>query len=122
MMRFSNPKDLLIFILGCFLSAILLIFGLFILSLGNNHFTATQFFIFGSIFTLVGIFVVSSQSIGDQVRWLLGFSLIAVGFYQFGRASGAIRIAWLSYFGGFACLLAAALILYLVYSQRFLNK
>ncbi len=45
-------------------------------------------------------------------KWLPSLLLIALGLYQFGRASGAIKVSWLAYIAGAACLVAAALILY----------
>lgn len=114
-MNYASPKQFISFVLACVLSVFLIIFGFKLFSLSDGSFTPTQFFIFGVILTLGGVAVTSSQSMKE--RWIVGFALMAAGFYLFGRAANAITMPWLAYLAGTFCFVAAAILIYIAWPK-----
>ena len=96
-MDFKNSKQLINFVLACFLAALLVIFGIYIFSIANSDFKPWQLFVFGVILVLAGVVTTSNPKVNDDSKWVLGFLLIALVFINSGGpAVSSILLGWLT--------------------------
>lgn len=114
-MDWKLVKQYYIFGLALVLAAFLVWFGSKFIFTSGGIWSSNQLFAAGIILVFSGIFVVSSQGLGNN--WLVGGFLILCGFFMLARSVGIIEYAWLSKIIGISSWIAAALMAYITFPR-----
>lgn len=115
-MDIALMKRLFYFSVAVLFSIILIWFGAKFIFWSEDSFTPAEFFFFGMLLVLGGIFFLSAN--GLKKDWWVGVLLTLIGFYFFGRASDTIKLPWLAKVLGLASWAAAGILLYVAWPNR----